>query len=185
MKLTDVQFTALFSQVPISRVRRYADALNAGASEFDVSTLERAAAFVAQVGHESGGLIWLQELGGEEYFRKYDGRKDLGNVQPGDGYRYHGRGPIQLTGRMNYRTAGEELGLPLEDHPEIASEIEVGARIAGWFWWRRGCNELADLGSFREITRRINGGLNGIADRESRWIKACQVLGLLQPRLEV
>lgn len=95
-------------------------------------------------------------------------RSDLGNTQAGDGRRYKGRGPIQLTGRSNYRTYGKLLGLPLESKPAMAAEPKVGFRLAALFWQRIDGNRLADQGNFREITRRINGGFNGMEDRNNR-----------------
>src|SRR5215467_14480028 len=108
----------------------------------------------------------------------YEGRRDLGNTQPGDGKRYKGRGPIQLTGRANYRRAGKALGLDLEKDPAKAADPAVGFRVAGWFWKTHGLNELADKGDFREITRRINGGYNGLASRQAFYKKAKEVLGV-------
>jgi len=108
--------------------------------------------------------------------RAYEGRRDLGNTQPGDGKRYKGRGPIQLTGRNNYRAAGGALGLELEANPQRAADVDVGFRVAAWFWTSRGLNLLADVGDFREITRRINGGFNGLPQREAYSRRALEVL---------
>jgi predicted chitinase len=110
----------------------------------------------------------------------YEGRSDLGNTQPGDGERFKGRGPIQLTGRTNYRACGAFLGVDLEAQPERAKDPDVAFRTAGWFWKGHGCNELADYGdeiSFKAITRHINGGLNGLVSREAYYAKAREVLG--------
>jgi putative chitinase len=104
--------------------------------------------------------------------------KKLGNVKEGDGKRYKGRGAIQLTGRANYKEAGAALGLPLEDQPELAAQPETGLRVAGWYWKTRGLNELADVGDFEGITRRVNGGLNGLADRHKHWARCKKVLGI-------
>src|SRR5258705_12947602 len=95
----------------------------------------------------------------------YEGRKDLGNPQPGDGKRYKGRGPIQLTGRANYTRYGGLLCLDLVNDPTIAATKEVGFRIAGQFWKLNGLNELADQQQFKAITKRINGGYNSLHDR--------------------
>lgn len=149
--------------------------LIAALEEFEINTPLRIAAFLAQVGHESGSLRWMEELASGE---AYEGREDLGNIQPGDGRRYKGRGPIQLTGRANYRQAGKALGLDLEGHPEQASLPEVGFRIAGHFWQTRGLNKLADAGNLHMLTRRINGGLRGFDDRQKRYQLALVVLGV-------
>ncbi len=92
----------------------------------------------------------------------------LGNVHPGDGWRFRGRGIIQLTGRANYAEAGRALGLPLEDEPDLVAEPEVAVRVAAWFWTRHKLNPLADWGMSEAITRRINGGLAGLDDRLAR-----------------
>jgi predicted chitinase len=133
--------------------------------EVGITTQRRARYFIAQVMHESGGLFYREELASGD---AYEGRSDLGNTHPGDGRRYKGRGWIQLTGRGNYREAGRALGLPLESNPDLASTSKVAWRIAAWYWKTRGLNELADSGNFDAVTRRINGGTNGAADRRRR-----------------
>jgi putative chitinase len=175
------QFARLFPGLTPSKQEPYKEALVAAMEEYGITSSQRIAAFLAQIGHETAGLHYLQELGGEEYFKRYDGRKDLGNAIPGDGARFHGRGMIQLTGRANYREFGGLLGLDLEGNPDQAAEPEVGARIAALFWDSRGCNELADADRFEAITRKINGGVNGLQDRLRRWEIARAVLGL--PRI--
>ncbi|MFL5357833.1 peptidoglycan-binding protein [Archangium sp.] len=141
--------------------------------EADITTPQRQAAFLAQLAHESGELRFFEELASGE---AYEGRKDLGNTQPGDGRRYKGRGPIQLTGRANYRAAGMALGIDLEGSPTRAGDVDVGFRVAAWFWKSRGLNPLADVGDFREMTRRINGGFNGLAQREAYHRRALELL---------
>jgi putative chitinase len=100
----------------------------------------------------------------------------LGNTQPGDGFRYRGRGLIQITGRANYTECGAALGFDLEGEPEKLGEPELAARSAAWFWDSRSLNDLADNGDFMAITKRINGGLNGYADRVARFETAMDVL---------
>lgn len=136
----------------------------------------RLAHFLAQVGHESGGFRHMEELGGSVYFARYDGRADLGNTEPGDGARYHGRGPIQLTGRANYRRFGAMLGFDLEAHPEIAAMPAIGVLIAAAYWSDRKLNALADADDVRAITRRINGGLNGFDDRCKRLARMKELM---------
>ncbi|MEA2240807.1 MAG: hypothetical protein QOD24_363 [Solirubrobacteraceae bacterium] len=132
--------------------------------EFSITSHARAEMFLAQVLHESGGLQFFEEIASGQ---AYEGRcADLGNCRLGDGRRYKGRGPIQLTGRANYRWAGRLLGLALEDRPELAARHAIGWRIAGLYWKSRGLNELADRGDFIAITKRINGGTNGLASRQ-------------------
>ena len=172
-------FAGLFPSIPARLQQTYQDAMDTACAEFQVNTQAREAAFLAQCGHETGGLQWLEELGGPIYFEAmYEHRADLGNTQPGDGALYHGRGMLQLTGRANYRTVGAALNLPLEEYPSIAADVAPAARIAGYYWKNHGCNELADVDDFVGITKKINGGLNGLDDRKRRWDAARTALGL-------
>lgn len=155
------------------KARNYLPHLNRAMEEAGITGKKRQAAFLAQLGHESGGLRYMEEIASGA---AYEGRRDLGNTRPGDGRRYKGRGPIQLTGRANYRSAGRALGLNLEANPQQAARPNVAFRIAAWFWKSRGLNSLADSGAFREITRRINGGFNGLMDRFRYWARAKSVL---------
>jgi predicted chitinase len=148
--------------------------LNRAMKEFGIDTPARASAFLAQVAHESGELKYFEELASGH---AYEGRRDLGNTQPGDGERYKGRGPIQLTGRANYEKAGKALGVDLVNHPELAARPDIGFRLAGWFWQSKGLNQLADKGEFNEITRRVNGGFNGAASRNHYYDQARAALG--------
>lgn len=107
----------------------------------------------------------------------YQKQNGNGDEASGDGWRYRGRGPIQLTGRNNYRLAGQLLFLPLEAQPELVEQPRVGARVAGWYWDSRQLNAKADVGDFLGITRAINGGTNGLEDRERYYERAKQVLG--------
>lgn len=161
----------------IDRATTFLPYIEAAMAEFDISTPTRQAAFLAQVGHESGGLHWLVELWGPTATQlRYEVRQDLGNCQPGDGYKYRGRGLLQTTGRGNYAATGAALGLPLEDQPEQLGEPEAAARSAAWFWQKHGCNELADAGEFETITRRVNGGLEGYPERLALWEAAKGVI---------
>lgn len=164
---------------PLLRLAVLAPPLNAALDEFAINTPLRASAFIAQLALESAQFRHFEELASGV---QYEGRKDLGNVHPGDGKRFKGRGPIQLTGRSNYRDAGEALGIPLEDEPRRASDADVGFRIAGWFWTKHGLNELADKGTedaFDEITHRINGGYKGKPLRDSYYRTARRVFGVV------
>lgn len=145
----------------------------AAMQRFEINTLLRAAAFLAQLAHESGEMRYMEEIASG---KAYEGRKDLGNTQPGDGKRYKGRGPIQLTGRANYARYGQLLGLDLITHPEQAATKEVGFLIASQFWKLNGLNELADNQEFKKITKRINGGENGLDARLRYYTVAKKVL---------
>lgn len=148
--------------------------INQAMAEFEINNLRRIAAFLAQIGHESGNLRYSEEIASGA---AYENRWDLGNTQKGDGMRFKGRGLIQLTGRDNYRTVGKVLKLDLINNPKIASQPLNAARIAGYFWKSRGLNELADYEKFKTISLKINGGYNGYFDRVSRWNHAKEVLG--------
>lgn len=171
--LTPLQLRLCMPRLPEERAHEYLPHLVAACEEAEIVTPLRLAAFLAQVGHESGDLRYWEELADGS---AYEGRRDLGNLLPGDGPRYRGRGPIQLTGRDNYRAAGKALCLPLEEQPHLVATPAVGFRVAGWFWTSRGLNALADRGDIDAITRRINGGLNGAADRRRRYARALRVL---------
>ena len=141
--------------------------------EFLVGTVLRKAAFLAQIAHESCELRYMEEIASGA---QYEGRKDLGNTKHGDGRRYKGRGPIQLTGRVNYVRFGEILGIDLVNTPKVAAQPEVGFRIAGLFWNLHNLNNLADAEQFDRITRVINGGNNGAADRRAYYERAKRIL---------
>ena len=195
----------------------FVPALNRAMARFDIGSPVRQAAFLAQVGHESGHLTKLSE---SLYYKdaervaqlfKYgfdlnrNGRVDAAEIEDakaylrnsqklanrvyadrmgngpeasGDGYRYRARGAIGITGRDMYRLCGQALGLPLVEQPELLEQPEFAALSAAWFWWDRGLNELADAGLFDRITRVINGGNNGEADRRALWAVAKEVLCL-------
>lgn len=152
----------------------WAEAVNDVLPVFEINNVRRLGAFLAQLAHESGEFRWLEEFASGA---AYEGRRDLGNTQKGDGVRYKGRGPIQLTGRANYEKYGKLLGLDLLSKPELVSTANVGMRVAGLYWQSHGLNELADAMDFEKITRKINGGLNGIEDRKNFYTRARAVLG--------
>ncbi|SFP17293.1 glycoside hydrolase family 19 protein [Ralstonia sp. NFACC01] len=145
-----------------------------------INTPARIAAFLAQVGHESGQLRYVRELWGPTFAQRgYEGRADLGNTQPGDGKRFLGRGLIQITGRANYRACGIALGLDLEAQPELLETPAHATASAAWFWLNNGLNRFADQDSdaaFAQLTRRVNGGTNGLDDRRALWLRARAVL---------
>jgi putative chitinase len=126
------------------------------------------AAFLAQCSHESGGGRHMSEIWGPTPAqRSYQGR--MGNVQPGDGYRYRGRGFIQLTGRNNYRDASRELGLPLEQNPDMVERSDIAAKTSIWYWKKHVQPRISNWDDVASITRIVNGGYNGLDDREARY----------------
>ncbi|UVE43219.1 glycoside hydrolase family 19 protein [Pseudomonas chlororaphis] len=161
----------------------FVPALNAAMSKYAVVGRLRIAAFIAQIGHESGQLQWVRELGNDQYLSKYDTgalAARLGNTPEadGDGQKYRGRGLIQVTGRANYQACSEALfgDSRLLNTPELLENPVYAALSAGWFWQRAGLNSLADKGDFLTITKRINGGTNGLVDREALYERALKVL---------
>jgi predicted chitinase len=154
-------------------LNQYAPHLNKAMQDAGINTPARQNAFLAQLAHESGQFRYMQELASG---KAYEGRKDLGNTSPGDGVKYKGRGPIQITGKANYAAAGKALGVDLVNHPELAATPEVGFRTAAWYWNTHGLNAKADQGtlsSFSQITKSINGCANcpqtHAAERDALW----------------
>jgi putative chitinase len=176
--VTLAQLREIMTTLQQTKAAAYITPLNKAMVEFHIDNRLREAAFLGQVAHESGELKWFHEFAsGMEYdiSRNPKLAKGLGNVNPGDGPRYKGRGPIQLTGRNNYRACGKALGLDLEGNPDIAVEPGVAFRTAGWFWDTHGLNALADKEDYKLITRRINGGYNGYDDRVKYYERALEV----------
>jgi len=161
----------------------FAPLLNAAMQRYQIVGNKRVSAFIAQIGHESGQLVYAREIWGPTAAQlKYEGRADQGNTVSEDGFKYRGRGLIQITGRTNYAACGEALGIYLINQPELLEQPQYACLSAAWFWTTKGLNTLADPGEFNTITRRINGGLNGLADRLSLWAKAREVLVLFHCR---
>lgn len=154
----------------------YAEPLTAAMQEFEIATPKQQAAFLAQLAHESGQLRYVRELASGQ---AYEGRKDLGNVVAGDGVRFKGRGLIQITGRSNYTKCGFALELDLLTNPELLETPENAARSAAWFWFQNRLNQYADNDDFVTLTKRINGGTNGLDDRMYFWKLAKNTLGVL------
>lgn len=172
-----------------SYAEKFSTFLNDACTRFQINTPARALCFLAQVGHESGGLFYTEELASG---KAYEGRADLGNTQPGDGIRYKGRGLIQITGRANYTSLSNDLGIDCVNNPSLLGgrnanvctpeQLKNAALSAGWFWNSRKLNDLADkmditkpieddlnLTQFKAITKKINGGYNGLSDRVARY----------------
>lgn len=171
--MTDTQLKAIMSGATSINIQKYLDPLNKTMDEFEINNLLRQAAFLSQVAVESGQLRYNLELASGV---AYENRKDLGNTQPGDGPRFKGRGLIQLTGRKNYHDVGQALGLDLEHNPEtVASDPELAARVAGYFFFSRGLNQVADTGDILKVSHKVNGGYNGIDQRIAFFQKAIDV----------
>ncbi len=144
---------------------------------YAIGTRLRIAHFLGQTCHESAGFRTTEEFASGE---AYEGRADLGNNQPGDGPRYKGRGLLQLTGRANYRSIGGILGVDLENHPERAAEPVLSLKIACEFWKRKNINQFCDADDLVEVTRRVNGGRNGLEDRGAYTAKAKNAIARIE-----
>ena len=182
VKVTGSQITSMFPDVKGDTATQYAEYLNEAFRMASVNTKRRMAHFLGQVGHESGGLTtfseWYKGKNAEAYFnKKYGSRKDLGNTVKTDGYKYRGRGPIQVTGKANYELCGKALDLDLVAKPDLLLEPKYGFRAAAWFWAKRKINTYADADNLTMVTKRVNGGTNGISDRKKRTTLAKKVLG--------
>ena len=176
MSITPQQLLQILPNAgPVAGV--FVPVLNAAMGHYQIVGAKRVAAFIAQIGHESGQLKYDKEIWGPTAAQaRYEGRKDLGNTVAGDGAKYRGRGLIQITGRANYMACGEGLGLDLIKQPELLEKPQHACMSAAWFWATKGLSTLADAGQFDKITQRINGGQNGAADRQALYARALKVL---------
>jgi putative chitinase len=170
-------YTALFRKcgATLDRAQEMAICATRWFGEYGViASPLRLAHFLAQLIHESGSFRYMEEIASGQ---AYEGRRDLGNTQPGDGKRYKGRGPIQITGRANYRRYGARIGIDIERHPDIAALPSIGLHLALEYWRVNGLNTLADADNVLGITKLINGGTNGLADRKAQLAKVKEWIG--------
>ena len=165
---------AYVAQRPLAALLPYGEAAKVHLPDYGIDqTSARICNFVGQATHESGNFRYVREIWGPTAAQaRYEGRRDLGNVHPGDGKRYMGRGIFQITGRANYRTIGNALGLDLEESPALAETPDVAVQTAAYYWQSRGLSALADAAKEDTITRKINGGENGINDRRKLVARA-------------
>jgi len=155
---------------PAANVARYWPGIQAACMENGLTDRASVIAVIATIATEVGSFEPINEFGDDAYFTEhYEGRAELGNVQPGDGARFHGRGFIQVTGRANYRTYGEKLRVALEDQPELALDPAVATRILGCYFRDHGIADLARRGDWKGVRRKVNGHLNGW-DRFSSFV---------------
>lgn len=159
------------------RVDSFLVFINRYAPEFGITTSLRMAHYLAQVAHESAELKYTKELASGA---EYEGRKDLGNTSRGDGVRYKGRGLIQLTGKANYKAYKEYCGFDVVAKPELLEQPLGATRSSMWYWQTHGLNALADKDDVKSVTKRINGGYNGLADREKYLTRAKKALGIMK-----
>jgi putative chitinase len=184
---------------------KWLEPLEATFVKYDINTPQRQAAFIGQCAHESGNFKTLEEnlnYSSQALMRVwpsrfpdlatamkyayhpemiankvYGGRMGNGVEETGDGWKYHGRGLIQLTGKENYANCGSGIGVDLLSNPNLLNTPEYAALSAGWFWNKKGLNALADAQDYETMTKRINGGVLGLDDRKAKIAKALSVLG--------
>ena len=152
-----------------SNIDKYLPWINKLAATYGINTTLRMQHFIAQIAHESGSFNYVEEIASG---KAYEGRKDLGNTHPGDGVKFKGRGLIQITGELNYTTLSKVFGVDLIKNPELLEQPEYAVRSAMWYWLNHGLSPLADRDDIKSITKRINGGLNGLASRQAFLNKA-------------
>jgi len=184
--LTDSDLQQIMPRLPQAKRELYLPFMNKIMEIYEIDTPLRASAFLAQIAHESAELKYMEEVWGptaqqKKYEPPGEVARRLGNTQRGDGFRYRGRGAIQITGRANYKKYGDLLGVDLVGNPDLAATPQYAFSTAGVFWKLNGLNELADVRDFIAITRRINGGLNGLAERQKYYEIAKNVLGAEEP----
>ena len=189
---------------PAERADKWVPWLNMTMLTYEITTPQRQAMFLAQLAHESGSFRFVEENLNysvealqrvfKKYFptdelalmyarqpekianRVYANRMGNGEESSGDGWKYRGRGIIQLTGKDNYAAFSLKANNNALLEPDLVAEPELAAMSAGWFWDTNGLNKLSDAGNVRAVTRRINGGFNGLADREAKYIKLITIL---------
>ena len=172
--ITQEQLIAIAPYSKQSRLAQLISPLNTTMQRYNITTPLRKAHFIAQIAHESDAFNTNEEYASGA---AYEGRKDLGNTKTGDGVKFKGRGLIQVTGRSNYAACGQALGVDLISNPQRLAEYDLACLSAGWFWDKMRLNGDADVDDVMTITRLINGGTNGLADRQSYLARARRVFG--------
>ncbi len=171
-ELTATKLQAIFINAPQSRIDTFYPHLMPMLLKAQITSPQRIAHFLAQIGHESGELRYTEEIANGS---AYEGRKDLGNINQGDGAKFKGRGLIQITGRTNYISYGDARGTDYvtgNTGKQIATDPRLAIDVACWFWNQRKLNGYADTDNINKITRLINGGTNGLADRVQKLERA-------------
>lgn len=202
MLVTREQLAKFFDHTPAATIDAFLEPLNKTLEHFEINTTQRIAMFMAQIGHESGGFKFLEEnlnyradrlvavfpryfkdVDPNQYGRNpekianrvYANRMGNGPESSGDGYRYRGRGLIQLTGHDNYARFAHDMGMSVEEAVEYLTTPEGAAMSAGWFWHKNNLNATADRGDILNNTKRINGGTIGLADRQAHYEEALHI----------
>lgn len=174
MEITAAQISAIMPTAK-NRCEPYVTVINKWSEHFGITTPLRMAHFLAQIAHESVEMKYTKEIASG---KAYEGRKDLGNTQKGDGVKFKGRGLIQITGRANYAAYAKYCGYDVVAQPELLERLPGAVKSAMWYWQTHGLNELADKDKFLTITKRINGGTNGLESRQKYLERAKKVLNI-------
>jgi putative chitinase len=170
---------AASARVPNATITAIAPALVGILAYAELTTPLRICHFLAQATEETANWATLVEYGGPTYCAQYDNRADLGNTEPGDGYQYRGRGPLQLTGRAGYAKIGGQIGADLIDHPDLLlTDMGLSAKSAAQFWINVGANQWADVDNLGKVTKLVNGGLNGFASRQGNLTRLKALWGM-------
>lgn len=181
MEMTEVTKEQILAIMPNAkdRVDKYLFWLNHYAEQYHINTKLRWAHFLAQIAHESGEMKYTHELGRTSYFLKYEtGKlgKTLGNTHKGDGARYKGRGFIQLTGRANYTKFSADSKIDVVNRPDEVENPQLCVMVSMWYWDTHGCNEASDDDDIVKVTKKVNGGINGLKSRQVYYSRAKKVL---------
>lgn len=173
----------IYAEAPRARIDKFVGDLNKYMAKYQIVSAKQVAMFLAQIGHESGQLRYTEEIASGAAYDTGRLAVKLGNTpaKDKDGQKYKGRGLIQITGRYNYRELNKAMKYPnvdLEVNPESLAELPLCVESACWFWWKGGMNYMAEQDMFERVTRAINGGLNGIADRRMLWERGKKVFKL-------
>ena len=174
MKVTTEQLAKIMPYGK-GRIGNYIAIINEWSGYFGIDTPLRMAHYIAQIAHESAELRYTKEIASGS---AYEGRRDLGNTQKGDGVRYKGRGLIQITGRANYKAYADFCGFDVVAKPELLERPLGAVKSSMWFWQTHGLNAVADADNLRMVTKRINGGYNGLASREKYLKRAKEVFNI-------
>ena len=160
-QLTTPDEVSQILECPLEDCKVYLPGILAAMQKYDILDAKVLIGILATIRIETGGFKPVHEWGGESYWKRYEERADLGNVNPGDGIKYHGRGYIQLTGRANYSTYGKKLGVDLEGDPDLAMDPEISALVLACYFEERGVADAARDGDWRRVRKLVNGGYHG------------------------
>ena len=184
-KICPITYDVLVNVLPNMKenvAEQYAAPLSNAMDEFAINTPARVNMFLAQVAHESDNFRIFKEEGKPARFARYDHIRGLGNVHPGDGFRFRGRGPIQITGRKNYQEVGEALGVDLESNPDLLEDPYYAFRAAAWWWQKHGLNEKMDKfpNNVKMATKVINGGYRHLNRRQRKYNYIASSMDMLE-----